>query len=504
MNIDWLKQRSELSPDREAVKDVFRNKSWTYKQLNERAENLAGYFLSKGVQKGSRVCLISQNDISHLDFLFACAKIGAIFVPINYRLNLNEIDNIVEDCKPSVIGLTSSALELVSEKLQSCHTIFIDSEEYEYNVNHSNGITVSFLPSERMDEAVIIYTSGSTGVPKGVVITHDTLIGNCLNTLVSWNLDQSDCTIVVTPMCHTSGLFSLAAPLLMVGGKVVIQKKFNADETIRFIKKEKCTIVFMVPTMYYLMTQSSQFTKENLSSVKAFISGGAPCQEQIFSAFEREGLPFKESYGLTEAGPNNFYLDPLEAKRRKGSVGKPIMFVNAQIVNENGKQVKTGEVGELVLSGNHLFKCYWNKEKETKQSLKNGKLFTGDLARKDEDGYYYITGRKKDIIISGGENIYPLEIENVLNAFPGVDSSVVLGLPDKKWGEKVVAMVSSQYPERLTEEDLQQFCRQRLGSYKVPREILIVDKLPLNGVGKIDKGKVREYFTLQKASVKSL
>lgn len=493
MYTDWLKHRAQISSSYPAVMDAQTKENWNYQELDERSDDLAAYLCEIGLKKGDRVALISPNDICYLDFLFACEKNGMIFVPINWRLSASEIKAIFEDCSPALIATTSVNKSIYGD-MDSRKLIFIDSPSYKKIINQRQGTFAAEVISDS-DTLAIVYTSGSTGRPKGVMISHGAVKHNGLNTIVSWNLKAGDATIISVPMYHTSGLFALTIPLLMIGGRVILQKKYDPDETMQLIEEEKCTIIFMVPTMYYSLIQAKSFTRTDLSSVESFISGGASCTESIYKAFANQGLPFKEAYGLTEAGPNNFYIAPAIAKFKVGSVGRPMMFNEARILNEEGKEAGLGEIGEIVLSGKHIFQGYWNKEEETNKVLKNGEVYTGDLGRLDQDGYFYIVGRKKDIIISGGENIIPSEVENILNQHPAVEDSTVVGINDEKWGEVVAAMVCCPLGQTITLEELQLFCRQKLGGFKLPRKILITNKLPINGCGKVDKGLIKQYFS---------
>ncbi len=489
MGTDWLEGRARITPNRRAVKDNDTRECWTYRQLNTRAYNLASHLLSIGVNKGDRVVLFSPNHISYFDFLFACTKIGAIFVPINWRLCRHEIESILEDCSPKCIALPMEKEYEVSN--YSYHKIFINSEEYDLLLNK----TISHMPFETVkeeDPAVILYTSGSTGKPKGVLLLHRMLLSNAYNTILSWNIKETDVTLTITPMFHTAGLFALTIPILMSGGQAVIIRKYDANETIQLINDEKCTLLFMVPTMYHIMIQSPLFSESNFNSMRTFISGGSPCPRSIYKAFEKKGLNFKEAYGMTEAGPNNFYIDPETARRKIGSIGLPMMFIEVKIILENGIEAEPEQIGEVVISGAHLFACYWNNLEETNKVLKDGQFHTGDLGKKDKDGYFYIVGRKKELIISGGENIYPLEIEHVLHEHPAVNENAVIGLPDEKWGEIVAAIVSLKPSYALQEEELKCYCREVLAGYKIPRKIFFVDKLPKNGAGKIDKKQIVE------------
>ncbi|MGI8386133.1 AMP-binding protein [Robertmurraya sp. P23] len=291
------------------------------------------------------------------------------------------------------------------------------------------------------DPLAIIYTGGTTGKPKGVVLTHKSILWNSINTVASWGLTSEDITLNYLPLFHTGGLNALAIPILMAGGKVVLASDFDPVEAVLFLNEYCCTIALFVPTMYHLMVQTPEFQASHFPSMKTFLSGGAPCPLELYEPFQKKNLFFKEGYGLTEAGPNNFYIHPLEARRKKGSVGKPKLFNDVKLLGQDGKEVSEGEVGEIVIVGKHTFSHYWNNIEATDQAKKGEWLYTGDLGRVDEEGYYYIVGRKKDIIITGGENVYPLEIEHWISSLSEVEEVAVVGLPDPKWGEVVTAFI---------------------------------------------------------------
>nr|WP_272495662.1 long-chain fatty acid--CoA ligase [Bacillus pinisoli] len=481
--MDWIEKRSQLTPDRIAVVDAETNQRWTYQEMNQRAHTLATFLEKQGLQKGSRVAIICPNHISYFDFLFACMKMGAIFVPLNWRLSALEIKAILEDCTPSILGFHSKHRHIVPncEKL-----IQLDHEDYETIFNNRH----SYQTDERItedDPLTIIYTGGTTGKSKGVVLTHANIGWNALNTVVSWNLKAEDVTLTYLPMFHTGGLNALTLPILVMGGTVLIANDFDPEQAIHLIEREKCTISLMVPTMYHLMIQTEAFKVAKFQHMKTFLSGGAPCPLPIYEAFAQKGVAFKEGYGLTEAGPNNFYIDPVEAMGKKGSIGKPMMFNKVKVVRDDGLLAGPNEVGELLLYGNHVFQKYWNNPEATNETIQQGWLHTGDLAKRDEEGYYYIVGRKKEMIITGGENVYPLEVEHCIQHHPAVSEVAVVGLPDSKWGEVVTAFVSVLPNHQVTTEELKDYCLAKLGKYKVPKLFRLMSDLPKTHVGKIDK-----------------
>lgn len=483
--VDWLKNRARITPNWIAVVDGDTKERWTYAQLNDRANHLAAYFFSLGIQKGDRIVLVSPNHISYFDLYFACEKIGAIFVPLNWRLSNAEIQYIIRDCMPSLIAFHSDVKELI-ENIVAFPILNVDSQCYDEHLLFEKEFQCTNT-IQKEDPLAIIYTGGTTAKPKGVVLTHQSIFCNSTNTILSWNINAKDTTLTVLPMFHTGGLFSLTMPLLQIGGKVVFTSKFDPEKTVALLNEELCTIVLLVPTMHQMVIETRAFQHSGFPSMHTFLSGGAPCSHVIYQAYEQKRLTFKEGYGLTEAGPNNFYIDPSNVPNKMGSVGKPMLFNEALLIKEDGTEADPDEVGELLIKGYHIFDYYWNNPEQTKATKVNGWLYTGDLAKKDKDGYFYIVGRKKDMIITGGENVYPLEVEHVIAEHKNVSEVAVVGVSHDKWGETVVAYVAPKSENSITEEELKRFCQQKLGGYKVPKKIIFVEELPKTHVGKIDK-----------------
>ena len=488
--MDWLEQRASLTPRKKAMIDEENNKIWTYSELNGRASATANWLYSRGVRKGDRVALLSPNHISYFDLLFACGKIGAIFVPLNWRLSQYELSIILADCTPILIGIhqqfeTLTPL-LTNEGLSS---FLVGEESYETIVSYPAKMAV-MEPILETDALAMIYTGGTTGKSKGVVLSHRAVLWNAVNTIVSWSLSMDDTTITYLPMFHTGGLNALSLPILMAGGTVVIGDSFSGAKAVESLQRYRCTIVLLVPTMYHSLIHSKEFEASVFPDMKVFLSGAAPCPLQIYEAFYKKGLAFKEGYGLTEAGPNNFYISPKEAEIKRGSVGKPMLFNAIKLIKSEGSEARTNEVGEILIKGKHSFSFYWNQEQATQETVKDGWIYTGDLAKRDEDGYFYIVGRKKDMIISGGENVYPLEIEHWLAGHLEINEAAVIGLPDEKWGERVTAFISLKNP--IEDDELKRYCESKLGSYKIPKQFIRLKELPKTHVGKIDKNKLKE------------
>ncbi|PLR97677.1 long-chain fatty acid--CoA ligase [Bacillus sp. T33-2] len=490
--LDWLKNRARLAPEAEAIADAKTDQIWSYSQIDKRAEAVAAWLVARGIQKGDRVALLSPNNICYFDLLFACGKIGAIFVPLNWRLSIKELKYIFSDASPKLVGFHSDMEHMVTQFCELGSTFNVDNEEYDIITNSGAFISVP-VDLGWEDPLEIIYTGGTTGEPKGVVLSHRAILWNGVNTVLSWNLTNSDISITYLPMFHTGGLNALSIPLLVAGGKVVIANDFQPEKAVEYLNSFYCTVALFVPTMYHMMVKTNAFQKSDFPAMKVFLSGGAPCPLEIYDEFRKKGLAFKEGYGLTEAGPNNFYIDPGDAWRKRGSIGKPMLFNSAVILKEDGSNALAGEVGELLIQGKHCFSYYWKNKQATMDALNAGWLHTGDLAKSDEEGFYYIVGRKKEMIISGGENIYPLEIEHWICSHPGVNETAVIGLPDEKWGEAVTAFVVLATSGTITADEIKEFCRDKLAGYKIPKRIYFLEELPKTPVGKIDKKQLKDY-----------
>ncbi len=483
-NGSWLQKRSQHSPHKIAVIDGETGERWSYKQLYDRSRVMAGRLLSAGIEIGDRVALLSPNHIVYFDLLFACGEIGATFVPLNWRLAEKEWNYIVKDCNAKCVIVHDEYLEDSKAIESQVYTVEdLPTKEIQWNGSSS---------SSTNDPAAIIYTGGTTGQPKGVILTYENIISNAINTIVSWGLHKEDITLTCLPMFHTGGLNALSTPLLMAGGTVVLMRNFEAEKTMQLLNLYECTITLMVPTMYSMLVEHPYFRETDFPTMKTFLSGGAPCPLEIYEAFNQKGKLFKEGYGLTEAGPNNFYIDSYEAYGKKGSVGKAMLFNEVKLMINDSQEAGEGEVGEIFIRGSHVFSEYCGKEEETKKAKCGGWLKTGDLGRRDEDGYFYIVGRTKDMIISGGENIYPLEVEQILCQHEAVKEACVIGVQHAVWGEAVIAIISQK--KQTSEKELLTFCKRRIGVYKIPKKIIFVPELPKTAVGKIDKKHLQDSF----------
>ncbi|MBM3260438.1 MAG: long-chain fatty acid--CoA ligase [Candidatus Sericytochromatia bacterium] len=509
----WLDRWGTYAPDRTALVDAHSGRRWTYEALAFRVRKLAGAIATRwGIGPGDRVAVLAHNTPETLELLFACARLGAILVPINFRLASAEVAYVLGDAEPKVLFYGPECRELAWQALAlqpgAQPVPFVaDREEEAYADVLASGREGACREVDLDDPLLILYTSGTTGRPKGAILTHGTLTSNAVNTQVGWGLRHEDVTLTHTPFFHTGGLNVLTTPLFHIGGTVVLQRSFEAAEALDLVARERCTVLFAVPTMFQMMAEADAFADADLSSVRFFITGGAPCPVPLILLYDTRGIVFKQGYGLTEAGPNCFTLDARDAVRKAGTVGFPNMHVEVRIVDDEGRDVARGDIGELLIRGPHVFPGYWRNEAATRAALREGWLHTGDLVCQDDEGYTRIVDRKKDMYISGGENVYPAEVERVLLNHPAVREVAVVGVPDAKWGEVGRAYVAFEPEAAVTAADLDAWLSGQLARYKTPRSYVFPAALPRTATGKVHKpGLVRldaDVHTLERARTRA-
>jgi fatty-acyl-CoA synthase len=344
------------------------------------------------------------------------------------------------------------------------------------------------------DPWVLCYTGGTTGLPKAATLTHGNITWNAINTVASWELTSQDVTFLNMPLFHTGGINVFTAPLVHAGGCSIVCQSFDPDQVFDLVRNRGVTIFFGVPTMFIVLQQHEQWEHMDFSMCKTVLSGGAPCPTPVFERFFAKGVPFKTGYGLTEAGPNNFWLPNEDAQRKMGAVGAPLFHVDVRIINSEGQPCEPEEVGELLIRGPHVVPGYWDDADATAKTIINGWLHTGDLARRDEEGSIYVVGRSKDMIISGGENIYPAVVESVMLGHAAVAEASLIGVPDTKWGEVGRAIVVRRPGMSLGAEELLDYMRSRMASFKVPKSVVFADMLPKTAAGKIDKRLLLQHY----------
>ena len=490
---DWLARRAALAPERTALIDASRgDRRISWREWNASVNRTARLLQdSFGVRKGDRVAVLAMNCTEFLDLLFACGKLGAILQPLNWRLSASELAALLTDAEPVVLVYGpdfQAQVEAIRSNAPSVrHVVALEDSPARRSedvlLQKRESLSDAPLPAvdvEPEDPWVLCYTGGSTGIPKAAILTHRSITANAANTVVSWGLTADDTALLNAPLFHTGGLNVFTTPLVYVGGTTLVTRSFSVDQVFDLVHQGTISLFFGVPTMFIEMQRHPRFDAVDFSRLKLLISGGAPCPQPVFDRFFARGVDFKTGYGLTEAGPNNFWLPAQDVRRKPGSVGVPLFHVEARIEGD-------GEEGELLLRGPHLCSGYWRRPEETAKTFAGGWLHTGDLARRDADGCFSIIGRSKDLIISGGENIYPSEVENVLAAHPEVAEVCVIGVPDAKWGEVPRALVVARPGADLTEARLLEFCQGRLARYKQPRSVRFLDALQRTSAGKVDR-----------------
>ena len=506
---DTLGRRAIYTPDRLAVVDAGKanRPHYTYRQMNERANRLANWLRDEvGVSKGDRVGIVAHDGVEFLDAFFACGKLGAILACYNWRMHWRELAQVVGDTTPKALIFSDEFKDNVArvrgEVPSVTHTLYIEGEgipgsgHYETTLQAAPPDAVTCESLEAEDIAALIFTGGTTGLPKGAQISHRMIAWNTLNTVIH-DILPGDLTVNVFPMFHTGGLLVYTVPLMIVGGTVVLVRRFDPALVLDLIQEYRADFFAGVPTMYQMLTQAPNWPDADLSSLRFCTSGGAPLPVTLVEQFGREkGVRFKQGFGMTEFGPGIFALAPEDAIRKAGSIGRPNFFVDARVVDEHNRPLGPGEVGELVLKGPSLCSGYFNLPDAMAEVLDDeGWFHTGDLARYDEEWYFYIVDRKKDMFISGGENVYPAEIEQVLYRHPAVHQCAVIGVPDPKWGEVGKACVVLKPGTSVSEEELLSFLREHLAAYKVPKSVVFLDALPVSAAGKILKRELRERFS---------
>jgi len=458
---DWTGRRALLTPKREALIDNITGTRYTFESMNHRANKLANALHEMGIKKGDRVGVYSKNRFDFLDLLFACGKLGSILVPYNVRLSERELEYLLGKTKPNAVFYDpnmSSEFDGLRSIVKHPNVFVMGEKKLDDDTDlstlmKSQETTFDTRPKLTLDDPyLIVFTGGTSGLPKGAVLSHGLVFWNSVNTIVSF-----------FPLFHTGGINVLLIPFFHIGAKSIIMGDFNIDETLRVIEEEKCSLVVGVPTMFNMMAESPRFAKTNFDSVRVFISGGAPCPVAIMEKYWKRDKILKMGYGLTEVGPNNFYLPESEVKRKPSSVGFPVFHCDMKIADDDCNEVPQGEVGELMLRGPHIFSGYYDEPEETAKVIEpDGWVHTGDLVMKDEEGFYFITGRKKDMFISGGENIYPAEIEELLYKHPAILEAAVVGVPDEKWGEAGKAFIVIRSGKSLDQEAILKYLTDKL------------------------------------------
>lgn len=516
---DWLQRRARLSPTATAIIDVSGAgglagaREIDYRTLEAETNQIANWLGGQGIGPGDRVAILAKNRIEYLQLWFACGKLGAALQALNWRLTASELAPLIAHGRPRLLCWDRDFAAVVAELrpiLGQVLTVALDDElagpdELRLSACRERPSTPPRSDSKGWDPGqpwVLCYTGGTTGQAKAALLTHGTITWNAVNTVSSWGLSKADVAILNAPMFHTGGLNVFTAPLIHAGGCSILCREFDLEQLFDLIEQRPVTCFFGVPAMFQAMQAHPRWATAPLERLSLIISGGAPCPLPVFERFWDRGIDFKTGYGLTEAGPNNFWLPRERVRDKPGAVGWPLMHVDIRIVGEDGEDCPSGQVGELWIRGPHVSPGYADNPEATASSFVAGWLHTGDLALADDEGCVTIVGRSKDMIISGGENIYPAEVESVMTAHPAVAEAALIGVPDERWGEVgrafVVLRPHASIPgseldmARLVEEEIMHFLRQRLAKYKIPKSLYVLPVLPRTAAGKIDKRALAE------------
>jgi fatty-acyl-CoA synthase len=518
----WLQRRRPKSGTKTAV--IAGTRELSYEELARRAARLANAFRDRGVVKGDRVAYLGENDPSFLETLFAAGLLGAVFVPLNTRLAPPEIQFQLRDSGAALL-VHAAALAGLAERGSAAtevraRVVVVDAplpdgaapdgapggvggagsdsgsvEAFE-DVVASGSEVAPDEPVGLDDGAMILYTSGTTGNPKGALLTHGNITWNCLNVLVDFDFSSTDVALMISPMFHVASLDMGVLPTLLKGGTVVLEAKFDPRRTLQLIQQHRATTISGVPTTYQMLCEHPDWDDTDLSSLNKLTCGGSAVPMRVLEAYERRGLRFSNGYGMTETAPGATTLPAARSREKAGSSGLPHFFTDVRVADPMDPEAgpaAPGTVGEIQIKGPNVIREYWNRPEAPADSYTpDGWFKSGDMGYKDPDGFVFISDRLKDMIISGGENIYPAEVEQAIAELDAVGSVAVIGVPDERWGEVPRAVVLLRDGARLTEEQLRGHLEGRLARYKIPKSVVFVEEMPRTASGKIRKADLRK------------
>lgn len=487
---DWTAYHADLSPGKLALVDEWRDLEVTYAELEDRVRRLAVWLSENDVRDGERVAFLSQNTTDIFEALFACAKLGAILVPLNWRLAVPELQFIVADCRPRVLIYEMESADAAADLAAPVKLALGD--DFEAAKASSDPASAPLVTAVHDDPWAILYTSGTTGHPKGAIETHGMFFWNAVNIGNLVGLTPESTGLNVLPTFHTGGLNLYTTPLLHLGGTSVNLREFDAKKILQWLSSGRITHFFGVPAVYQFLAEDPDWETTDLSRVESWACGGSAMPVALLERYADRDVVIRQGMGLTETSPTLFLTDLDHALSKAGSVGKPAMHTSIKIVDEHGRDVEQGEIGELWAKGPNVTPGYWERPDASEESFTDGWLHTGDAARMDEDGYVYIVDRWKDMYISGGENVYPAEVEQVIFRHENVMDVAVIGVPDEKWGEVGMAVVVPRDPDSFDPDDVIEFCDGKLARYKIPKRVRVATELPRNAAGKVLKRELRD------------
>lgn len=521
----WIHRRRVKSGGKTAL--ILEDQELTYSELAERVDRLADAFRQRGIGRGDRLAYLGENHPSFVETFFATGMLGAIFVPLNTRLAPPEIQFALQDSGASALvysgelaslarsGTKDTAVTLAAVVHPGPRTTAQGAEgrpaapgatakgdaagvegALDFEALLASGAAEhSDVLVSHDDPAMILYTSGTTGKPKGAVLSHGNLIWNCMNVLVDFDVRSTDVALMISPMFHVASLDMGVLPMLLKGATVVLEPRFKPGRVLALIEEHRATYISGVPTTYQMLAEHPDWEKTDISSLEKLTCGGSAVPLRTLAAYEKKGLPFTQCYGMTETSPGTTVLPPDKTREKAGSSGLEHFFTDVRIVDPMGEPVAPNTVGEIQVSGPNVIREYWNRPDATADSFDDGQRFrSGDMGYFDDEGFIYITDRTKDMIISGGENVYPVEIEQIILELEQVASAAVIGAADEKWGEIPIAVVTPVEGAELLAEDVQAHLDGRLARYKLPKQIVLADDLPRTASGKIRKADLRKRY----------
>ncbi|MFJ6837793.1 o-succinylbenzoate--CoA ligase [Streptomyces sp. NPDC091209] len=489
----WPARRARKTPHRTAL--IHGDDMLGYAELHTRTTRLAHALRTLGIGRGDRIAYLGPNHPSYLETLFAAGLLGAVFVPLNPRLAGPEIAYQLADSGAEVLihASAQAGLAVGPPDGTEVRTVIEVGTSYEELIADAPDEPID-RPVAADDLCIIMYTSGTTGRPKGAMLTHGNLTWNAVNVLVDHDLTADERALVSAPLFHTAGLNMLTLPVLLKGGTCVLTESFDPAATFDLIERHRITFMFGVPTMFDRVARHPRWADADLSSLRILTCGGSPVPNPLIAAYQERGLTFLQGYGMTEAAPGTLFLDAGHAVAKAGSAGVPHFFSDVRVVRPDLTPVDAGETGEVVVRGPHVMPGYWGLPEETAAAFTDGWFRSGDAARVDDDGYVFIVDRIKDMIISGGENVYPAEIEDLLLAHPGIVECAVIGVADDTWGEVPRAVVVAREGVELDPDEVLATLSGRLAKYKIPKSVVVVDELPRTASGKLLKSRVRTRY----------
>lgn len=508
----WLHRRVPKSGARPAV--IFRDEVTTYSELAERSTRFSSVLHEWGVTKGSRVAYLGENHPSFLECFFATTQLGAIMVPLNTRLAPAELNYLLRDSGAKVLVVADALLSHAEAALADTaltHLVRVRDDstdglaaERSHTGMHEAQLDALIAEGDPSyvdhavspsDPAVIMYTSGTTGHPKGAVLTHQNYIWNSFNVLVDYDLVSTDVSLMISPMFHAAALGMGALPTILKGATLLLEAGFEPGHVLSLIQRHRATTMSGVPTTYQMLCEHPDWATTDISSLRMLTCGGSPVPMRVLEAYESRGLAFTGGYGMTETSPGATSLQPNKSRLKQGSAGLPHFFTDVRIADVQGNSVSVGEVGEIQIAGPNVIAEYWNLPEATRDAFAEGGWFkSGDMGYFDTDGFLFVTDRLKDMIISGGENIYPAEIEQLMMEIPEVTAAAVIGIPNEKWGEEPLALFTLRPGATIQPEEIREHLLTKLARYKVPKQYIVIDEMPRTASGKIRKTELRKVY----------